>query len=1024
MKQANFFQPLSFIGLSVALLLSAAWIPGRAFMQDRTKLQDDGSPPSAVFTVNSAADTTPGACDAADCTLREAIIAANSNPGADTINFQIGTGLQTINVTSALPLVSGSVTIDGTTQPGFTNKPLIELNGVSTGEGISGLTITGGNSTIRGLVINRFGEHGIVLQSGGNVVEGNFIGTDSAGTSAAGNDMTGVLVGAGTNNRIGGASAASRNVISGNIAQGILFFGTATSANQVQGNIIGLDFTGTSAIPNLSDGIEVLASPNNMITAGNVISGNAGKGIFVLGSDSTGTVIEGNFIGTDITGTLPRGNNSDGVDISFQGANNQIEGNVISGNGDNGVRINQGAGNSIKGNYIGVAANATSALGNGFKGVFIGTGASNTSVGGTATGEGNIIAFNGDTGVVVESGTGNAIRSNSIFANGAVKGGIGIDLGDNGVTPNDAGDGDTGANNLQNFPVITKAVSTVSGGSNIQGTLGSTPNMTFTIEFFSNATCHAVGNGEGQTLIGSTEVTTGGSGDASFNVDFAASVMPGRRITATATDSLGNTSEFSACFTFVGLADLSISKGASPPTITVGANVTYTIIVTNNGPNAAQTITVTDDLPATTTFIDCSSTGGGVCGGTGNNRTVTFGSLPASASATITITARVNCSVPDGTMIGNTATVATSTTQDPNATNNSSTATITASSPPAVLTPTSANFGGSGGTSTVSVTFTAGCPWTAVSNDPWIMITQGSSGNGNGTVTYQVEPYAGGTPRTGTMTIAGQTFTVNQSNAPCTFTLNPTQASYPAAGGSSSFTVTSLSGCQWMAVSNATWITITQGSSGNGNGTVNYTVAANTMDARTGTITVADQTFTVMQASGCSFMITPATRAFAAAGGPGSFSLITNTGCSWMAVSNDPWLSITSAASGSGSQMISFLVGANQGEKYRSGTITVAGLTFTVAQEGAGPGTCNNAIYPTSASFPVNGGEGTTNVTANGECFWTAVSNVSWVTIKSGAAGLGSGSVQFVVAANNTELARVGTLTIAGKTFTVKQKGP
>ena len=191
-----------------------------------------------------------------------------------------------------------------------------------------------------------------------------------------------------------------------------------------------------------------------------------------------------------------------------------------------------------------------SPLGNGLHGVV--TDRSNDNeIGGITDGAGNVIAFNGGVGVLV-FGTRNPILSNSIFSNGD----IGIDLFTGGgltfgVTPNDAGDGDTGGNNFQNFPVLTSAVSG-SGATTIEGTLNSTPSTTFRLEFFSNTICDPSGFGEGETFLGTTDVTTDGSGNASFMVTFPDTVAPGQFITSTATDPDNNTSEFSECTTVLG----------------------------------------------------------------------------------------------------------------------------------------------------------------------------------------------------------------------------------------------------------------------------------------------------------------------------------------------------------------------------------------------------------------------------------------------------------------------------------------
>ena len=265
-----------------------------------------------------------------------------------------------------------------------------------------------------------------------------------------------------------------------------------------------------------------------------------GVGIFSPGA--TGNLVQGNFIGTDVTGTVDLGNTIYGVLLSGV-PSNTIGGttagarNVISGNDRDGVRILAGAtGNLVQGNFIGTDVTGTAALANSFNGVRISFGASNNTIGGTAPGVGVLVFIN------VENVVSNSILSNSIFSNGS----LGIDLGSNGVTPNDVGDGDTGANNLQNFPVLTAAAS-AGGTTKIQGSLNSTPNTQFRLEFFSNTACDPSGHGEGEVFIGSTDATTDGSGNTSFMVTLPTAVPVGQFITSTATDPSNNTSEFSQC---------------------------------------------------------------------------------------------------------------------------------------------------------------------------------------------------------------------------------------------------------------------------------------------------------------------------------------------------------------------------------------------------------------------------------------------------------------------------------------------
>jgi len=326
----------------------------------------------------------------------------------------------------------------------------------------------------------------------------------------------------------------------------------------VQGNFIGTDLGGGVARGNHGDGVRINGAPNSTIggTAsppgtppGNVISGNGSDGVEISGSGATGNVVQGNFIGTNAAGTAAVGNDGDGVSligafVNTIGGTTAEARNVISGNHTNGIKIS-GSGatvNCVQGNFIGTQMNGTSPLGNASHGVFITSSASNNTIGGTASGAGNTSAFNGGDGVFADSGTGNAILRNAIFSNA----GLGIDLGPDGVTPNDACDGDTGANNLQNFPVLTSALSS-SAGTNIQGALNSKANTIFKLQFFSSTTCDPSGFGEGQNFMGSMVVMTDGSCSANFSMTFAAGSLAGQFVTATATDPTDNTSEFSQC---------------------------------------------------------------------------------------------------------------------------------------------------------------------------------------------------------------------------------------------------------------------------------------------------------------------------------------------------------------------------------------------------------------------------------------------------------------------------------------------
>ncbi len=567
------------------------------------------------FVVTNTNDSGAGS-------LRQAILDANTDPGTETIRFNIpGSGVKTITPTSALPTITDAVIIDGTTQPGFSGTPIIELNGSSAAIA-NGLRITAGNSTVKGLVINRFTGHGIWLQTNGNnVIQGNYIGTDASGTLDLGNSLIGVRIDNSPNNTIGGIGVGTRNLISGNNQSGISIIGSNAAGNLVLGNHIGTDVSGTADLGNSFNGISIDA-PNNTIggtvlQARNIISGNNQSGVSISGGGAGGNLVQGNYIGTDINGIADLGNTWDGILINSHG--NTIGGtaagarNVISGNDRVGIFILEGTRNLVQGNYIGTAANGISSLGNSSYGVFVAT-SSDNRIGGTTAGAGNILAFNGNDGVFVVSGTGNSILSNAIFSNT----GLGIDLDTDGVTANDAGDGDTGANNLQNFPVLTSAVR---NGNNvaIAGTLNSTPNQTFRIEFFNTNNLDATGYGEGQTYLGATDVTTDGNGIATFDVTLAAIGI--EYIAATATDPNNNTSEFSQGRLVV--------TDFQPPTAILNPISTIT---TPGGSTQTFTVTYSDNVAINVASLDSADIR--ISGPNGFNQLATLVSVNPSGNGT------------------------------------------------------------------------------------------------------------------------------------------------------------------------------------------------------------------------------------------------------------------------------------------------------------------------------------------------------------------------------------------------------
>jgi len=330
-----------------------------------------------------------------------------------------------------------------------------------------------------------------------------------------------------------------------------------------------------------------------------------------------------------------------------------------------------------------------------------------------------------------------------------------------------------------------------------------------------------------------------------------------------------------------------------------------------------------------------------------------------------------------------------------------------------VVRPSSGQIGSAGGTLPISVSANAECDWSAVSNDGWISLQGGSSGSGNGTVNLVVAATTG-PARSGRVTIAGQPVAVTQSPG-CAFSISPESATAPSTASTGKVTVTSGAGCAWTATSNASWLTISSGSSGTGNGEVQYAAAATSGPARSGTLTIAGHTFTLNQGEGCTFTLSSSSAAIDDEGGQGSFSVRTGAGCGWTATSTMAWLTISSGATGTGEGVVRFTAARNTGPS-RSAAITVEGQTFTVTQ-GTG---CAIALATATFEAAAGGATGSVNLTTGSGCGWTATSDVNWLSIVSGANGTGNGTVGFTVAAN-TGPVRQGTLTIGGRTFTVSQ---
>jgi len=512
-------------------------------------------------TVNMNDDKDDGACNSSHCSLREAIHASNNLPGPGIIEFNIPDPFaKTIKIDSYygnyLPFIIEELIIDGYSQPGANvntlamgnnAKLLIELSGLSrpANHYFGAIPLYANNSTIKGLVINGFDfGRGIVAAGYGNVIQGNFIGTNVTGEFSVANGDGIIIVQDETPTGaratlIGGAEPDERNLISGNLRTGVQVIHDSRQPAEVliQGNYIGTNVHGTTALSNglgilikdsVEDSLTTVVIGGSTPEKANVISGNetnpeikrsyfyrigAGSGIKSESTFSTPTFIQGNIIGLDASGVTP---------------------------------ISNDVGIVCKKCVIGGSANT-----------------------------GNIIAGNSNSGIVVE-GSNTAILSNSVYDNG----GLGIDLENNGVTLNDIGDLDTVDTTRQNFPELSLVL--VHGIKKIQGTLNSTPDADFVIQYFASNALDPSGYGEGQQFLGEQTTTTDASGNAAFISNIDLSGLDGMHITATATDSLDNTSEFSA----VAVAADNYPPFASNDIVVTNQDIPVTIDVLLNDTDA------------------------------------------------------------------------------------------------------------------------------------------------------------------------------------------------------------------------------------------------------------------------------------------------------------------------------------------------------------------------------------------------------------------------------------------------------
>jgi CSLREA domain-containing protein len=569
---------------------------------------------------------------------------ANGQSGVlieSTFNFVGGTQTGTGNVISGnalhgIHLNGATANVNsiqgnfiGLTADGLSALAPIELGkyGVHVSNGATNNTI-GGNTLETRNVVGGYNV-GVNIESNVNFVSGNYIGTDFTGLNAVPNTV-GVYIFRASNNIIGGSSAGTGNLISGNQNAGIVLNGAGASAieNSVAGNLIGLTADGLSALGNRI-GIDVLSASLTNIGGVSVAERNIISGNFIgIGIRSNNTQVHGNYIGTNLNGTAAVPNTLDGIYLDT-GTTNYIggitaeEGNVISGNGRHGIFVTDltsgsTTGNQIWKNRIGTDASGLAPLGNTLDGVHISKSSDNFV--GESPDLGNVIAFNGRNGVTIASAgiVVNGIFNNAIHSSGA----LGIDLAPLdgsgnpifGVTANDSGDGDSGPNGLTNFPVLTNATAYPFGAGMrlaIQGSLDAPSNSK--VQFFRSSACDPAGNGEGQTFLGEISlVYTGSAMNFNQTLTLPAGVIlnAGDAITATATSSLG-TSEFSVCIPvgipMLTINDISVTEGNSGTT-----NATFTVTLSNAqgapGPITVNYDTTNGTATAPSDYITASGT--------------------------------------------------------------------------------------------------------------------------------------------------------------------------------------------------------------------------------------------------------------------------------------------------------------------------------------------------------------------------------------------------------------------------------
>jgi uncharacterized repeat protein (TIGR01451 family) len=487
----------------------------------------------------------------------------------------------------------------------------------------------------------------------GTLIVGNIVGLNREGTRIIGtstNNVDGIMDLADLGSTIGGTTAAARNVVSG-----FGYFGLDLRApDLVEGNYIGTDMTGKAALGNISGGVKLTGSSTiggSVQGSGNVISGNGGPGITTVGLPADqSNLIEGNFIGVDVSGSVAMPNSGSGISVSGDqyvtiGGTTPGAANVISANRIDGINLtlSSPAGTVVLGNDIGTDLSGTLKLGNASDGIYIN--ADQQIIGGMGAGAGNVIAYNGNAGIELSaSNQQGTFLSNSIFGN--ANGGISFaNAYPTANHPNEQGVPSPAPNDFQNYPVLSSAT-TDGTTTEVLGSLNAGANTTYTLQFFASPQADSRGFGQGQALLDTRTVTTGTRGsdanDVIFEFIVSKAVQPGWVISATATDPDGNTSEFAKDVPVQAIGDVGVTI-SSVPALTAYVNqvLTYTVTVSENGPAAASGVVVSDTLPAGVALV---STNASIAGVTphlsGGVVTANLGFMAVNTTATLSIAVR------------------------------------------------------------------------------------------------------------------------------------------------------------------------------------------------------------------------------------------------------------------------------------------------------------------------------------------------------------------------------------------------